>query len=430
MEIIEQANKTFILLILILMSCQAKKEKSNELTYWSSNDNKEIEFVRTSISLWNKDHETKVSFQPVPEGQSSEEVVMAAVVGRTTPDIYANMWQGLVELYSNSGVLIALDTIGDFKEFITKRCGQKVVDEITSSDGHIYQVPWKINPIMTIFNKKLLQSIGYENAPPSYSEFLKAGALFSKDFDGDGYPDQWVGDTEVKNIWHQRLMNFYPLYLGASNGAPLIKDGKAAFNNQHAIGVFAFLQTIYSKGYFANESNSAGSDKFLAGKLATKWTGPWDVSHIEKFKPDGFEYEIASLPVPDNHEGPIYTYGDPKNIVVFNTCENPKEAWQFIRSLIDEEGDVRFFTTTRQLPRRINLLESPLFESFFEEEPKLKKFAEQAKYIYGTDNCEVLIEVLDIISQEYESCVLHSQKTPKQAIEDAERAVNVLLGNF
>ena len=39
----------------------------------------------------------------------------------------------------------------------------------------------------------------------------------------------------------------------------------------------------------------------------------------------------------------------------------------------------------------------------------------------------MLTEVFDIISQEYEACVLYQVKTPEQAIADAEQAVNVLL---
>ena len=35
--------------------------------------------------------------------------------------------------------------------------------------------------------------------------------------------------------------------------------------------------------------------------------------------------------------------------------------------------------------------------------------------------------MLDIISQEYEACVVYGKKTPEKAIADAEAAVNVLL---
>jgi multiple sugar transport system substrate-binding protein len=59
----------------------------------------------------------------------------------------------------------------------------------------------------------------------------------------------------------------------------------------------------------------------------------------------------------------------------------------------------------------------------------LSVFAEQVDYIKGLDNHELIVEVMDIISQEYEACVIYNKKTPEEALEAAEKAVNVLLGN-
>ncbi len=54
-------------------------------------------------------------------------------------------------------------------------------------------------------------------------------------------------------------------------------------------------------------------------------------------------------------------------------------------------------------------------------------FARQIPFLKGVDNCEQIVEVLDIISQEYEACVVYGKKTPEKAVADAEAAVNVLL---
>ena len=98
------------LAITSLLSCNRHEQKENTITLWSSNASQEIVFSEYFVDKWNEEHSQKLMTQPIPEGQSSEEVIMAAVVGRTTPDIYANMWQGLVEMYAKSGVLVPLDT--------------------------------------------------------------------------------------------------------------------------------------------------------------------------------------------------------------------------------------------------------------------------------------------------------------------------------
>ena len=418
-----------IAFFLVFFSCgQSNTNEKNEITFWSSNNAHEIEFTAFHVDNWNISNAIKVDFQPVPEGQSSEEVILASVVGKTTPDIYANMWQGSVEMYAKAGVLIPFDTLQGFMEFINERCTQKTIEEITSSDGHIYQVPWKINPIMNIYNNKLLSEYGLPELPVHYSDYMKAGEIVTKDKDDDGYIDNWIGYTEVKVIWYQRLFNFYPLYLAASGGGSLIENNRAAFNNEYAIGVFTFLQDIYKKQYFSQERLSAGQDRFISEDILTKWTGPWEINHTERFKKrEDFTFGFFPMQVPDEYSGPIFTYSDPKNIVIFNSCNKPNAAWKFIESLITRDGDLKLLEFTGQLPNRKNMQSDPFFQDFFDENPKLKVFAEQANYVRGVDNCEVIVEVFDIISQEYEACVIYNKKTPEKALEDAEKAVNNLL---
>ncbi len=421
----------YLISLILFCACNSSKEqKENTLLFWSSNNRGEIEFSEHFVEQWNAKEETKIKFQPIPEGQSSEEVILASVVGKTTPDIYANMWQGSVEMYAKAGVLIPLDTLEGFTEFIKDRCSKKVVEEITSSDGHIYQIPWKINPIMTIYNKRLTTDFGIPTLPSTYDAYLKAGEMIKADKDKDGYVDQWVGYTAVKVIWFERLMNFYPLYIAASDGGALIKDNKAAFNNKHAIGVFRFLQELYQKEYFSKERLTAGQDRFITEDIFTKWLGPWEIRHVAKFKQrEDFEIGFYPLQVPKTHNGPVYTYSDPKNIVIFNTCKQPQKAWDFVKTLIDKEGDKKLLEITTQLPNRKDLVKDSIFRGYFETHPKMKTFAKQAKYLKGVDNCEVIVEVFDIISQEYEACVIYNQKTPEKAIEDAAKAVDNILKN-
>jgi len=419
----------FSLIISIVISSCKSSGDSDHLLFWSSSNAQEIAYSTNLIDQWNQDHPDKqIKFQPIPEGQSSEEIILASVVGKTTPDIYANMWQGSVEMFANAGVLMPFDTLEGFMEFIRARCSKETIGEITSSDGHIYQVPWKVNPIMTLYNKGLFESVGIDSLPKTYSLYLEAGNKLKKDKDGDGYVDRWVGYTTVKVIWYQRLFNFYPMYLAASDGAPLIKDNKAAFNNPFAIGVFRFLQELYNRDYFSRQRMSASQDPFVMERVATLFTGPWQVPYLNKFKPDHLEFGFYSMLVPDGHEGPVYTSGDPKNIVVFNTCDDPQTAWDFIKTMIDKPGDLSLMELTGQFPQRKNLSTDPYFADFISANPKLEVFAHQVDYIKGVDNHELIVEVFDIISQEYEACVIYNKKTPEKALADAEKAVNVLIG--
>lgn len=418
----------FFFLGVVCSSCSSSANEEQGLSYWASNNLEEIAFTQNAVERWNAAHPGQpVSYQPVPEGQSSEEVILAAVVGKTTPDIYASMWQGDVELYARSGTLIPLDTLDGFLEFLYARCDSNVIREVTSVDGHIYQIPWKINPIMMLYNPAFFEKVGWDSIPATYSEFLAAAEAIKEDTDGDGYVDRWIGSTEVSVIWWQRLFNFYPLYLAASGGRPLVVDDRAAFDNEYAVEVFAFLQKLYANHYFPKEQMKGQSDPFLGEKIAVKFTGPWDIAHAEIFKPEGFRYAFHAMPVPDDLEGPKYTYCDPKSIVIFNTCRQPELAWQFLQQMIDEQGDLKFLKLSGQLPRRKDLLSNPAFVKFFDDHPRLRAFAEQSQYVYGVDSSPVMKEVFDLISQEYEACVVYSKKSPEEAVRDAANAVNLLF---
>jgi len=302
-----------------------------------------------------------------------------------------------------------------------------VLKEITSSDGHIYQVPWKVNPIMTIYNKDLFAANNIHDLPKTYSAYQKAAETFKNNNRNTAIQKRF-GYTAVKVIWYERLFNFYTLYLAASDGAPLIVNNKAAFNNKYAVQVFRFLQSLYTNEYFSRENAAASSDPFVIQTIATKWTGPWEINYLNKIPDRKFAYDYFEPIVPDDHVGPVYTYADPKNIVIFNTCANPQAAWDFIETLSNKAGDLQLLEITGQLPRRKNLEVDNYYTDYFNKNPMMLPFAREIPFAKGIDNSEVIVEVLDIISQEYEACVVYGKKTPEKAIQDAEAAVNLLLG--
>ena len=81
---------------------------------------------------------------------------------------------------------------------------------------------------------------------------------------------------------------------------------------------------------------------------------------------------------------------------------------------------------SQQFPRRKDLLTDSLFIKYIEENPRLEPFAKQAKYTRGIADTPYMKEILALISQEYEACVVYGKKEPRQAVEDAAQAVDLL----
>jgi multiple sugar transport system substrate-binding protein len=411
-----------------LISCARGPFGDGVITYWSANNQYEQNLAKVVVAEWNQLHpDLPVKHQPIPEGQSSEEVILAAVVGDSPPDVYSNMWPGDVELYVNAKTLVPLNDLADFDSVMDSRLKQDILAGARSLDGKIYQIPWKTNPIMMLYNKGVLAENGFANPAKTYSEYLAQAKVLVADLDGDGHTDRYMGIRDIRAIWWQRFFDYYTLYIAATGGKTLMKDGQPIFNNSESVAVFEFLQTLFKNKYFPLEKTTASGEFFLTGKVLTRFTGPWEITHAEKFKPEGFEYDFAPVPVPDGFEGPAYTYGDFKSIVIFRTNNKVETAWQFVKFMISRMNDYRLLTITSQIPIRKGILQDSLYQEYFRENPMMVRFGQQAEYVRGIDANKNMKEIFDAISQEYEACVVYSAKTPEAAIRDAANRVELIL---
>ncbi|MCG2716190.1 MAG: extracellular solute-binding protein [Candidatus Marinimicrobia bacterium] len=419
-------------LLCVFQLCEKKqnggqqKDSKIHITYWCASNQDEIDLAQYLVDQWNAANDSiKVKMQPIPASQSSEEVLLAAIAAGTTPDICSNMWPGAMDDFIASGGLVRLDQFPDFVDCISERVPADLLKTFLAPDGHFYQIPWKTNPIMIVYNKNIFRDAGVDFIPRTYSEYIKAGRKITRDLDGDGNLDVWLSHRDTKPIWWQRFFDYYTFYIAASGGQTLFEGSEIIFNNEASVKVFDFFRQLYKEGLFAKTTFIG--DAFILGKLATQIAGPWHVSHVEKFRPPGFEYGIFPVPVPDDYEGPVYTFGDFKNISIFGTTKHPEATYAFAKYLVTAEADLKLLEFTLQIPIRKDLTENPLFEDFFEENPNLVYFAEQAPYTRGMDGVSDLKEIFDAISQEYEACAIFNRRDPAQAVENAARRAKVIM---
>ena len=326
------------------------------MEFWCSSNPYEIEFARVVVDKWNSARsDIKVKLQPLPASRSTEEALLAAIAARTTPDVCANIYPGVVTQFVAAGGLYRMDSFPDFASFMRERLPDGILEQYRSSDGHYYQAPWKSNPLMLAYNAGMLRAAGVDPASlATYSGFLAAAAKLTRDTNRDGRTDQWMIYLNIEPIWWQRFFDFYTLYAAASGGRTLIESNRAAFNNSAGVAVMQFLSDLFRRGY-APKSAFPG-DVFLQQKVATVITGPFAMPFYESMKPKGFEYDFVPAPAPDGFRSrEVWTYGDPKNIGIFATSKHPKEAWEFVKFVLSEENDALFLEMTSQIPYRRNL---------------------------------------------------------------------------
>jgi len=425
-------NIYFFLLMVFLLSCQADLPKSNgdseiiRLSYWCASNPRETILAKELVEEWNKINDSvQVDLQPIPSSQSSEEVLLAAIAAKTTPDICSNMWPGAMDDFIKSGGLINFDRFPDFREYITGRVPDELLSTFRAPDSHYYQLPWKTNPTMIVYNKGLFRKADVKAPLKTYSDFLAAANKLTIDKNGDGRFDQWMNYRDIKPIWWQRLFDFYPFYIAASGGQTLFNKGKINFNNNYSVQVFEFFSTMYKNKYMP--VTEFQGDHFLSQVLATQITGPYFIQYLKQYKEESLDFGVMPIPVPDTYKGPVYSLGDYKNISIFSTTKYPKQAWAFAKTLISKKADLRLLEIASQIPVRKNLTSDSLYKSYFENNPEMTAFANQAIYTRGVDGVSDLKEILDIISQEYERSVIYQKASAETGIEQASERVRVIM---
>lgn len=423
---------SFLTTILLQCGCGSTKTQSDQnsgkvdLVYWAAPNPEEIELANELVKEWNQSHQNIiVHMQPLPVNLSSEEVLMAAIAAETTPDVCSNIWPGSVPEYARAGALVKLNSFPDFDSLVSARVGRENAQQFQSIDGNFYQIPWKTNPTMMIYNKKLFKQAGIQKPPRTFSEFLSDAPKLTYDSNGGGIVDHWMCYRDVRPLWWQRFFDFFAFYKAASGGKAFTEGGEVVADTQAVLDVLTFFRTCFQKGYFPRTYFSY--DPLMQGVVATEFVGPWTISYIKKSYGGKLDYGIVPIPVPDDHFGPVDTYGDHKCIVIFSTTKHQRESWEFVKFLLSEYADLELLKIASQLPVRTNLLSSGEFSSFFEGNPDMKIFAQEAPYAYEVDQTPDQKEIFDAISQEFEKCSVYNVSAPSKTTRELMKNVKVIL---
>ena len=402
-------------------------ESPIELTYWPAANPVEVDLARRLTDVWNARHpDIQVRVQPIPAGRSSEEVLLAAVVGHATPDICSNVSSGLLARLVRAGAVVRLDALAATAARLGERASEPMLAHLRLPDGGIYAIPWKTNPMMLMYNVDRLAEAGV-TPPGTHSELIEVLRRLARDTDGDGRLDQWGFWARLKTTWFERFYDFYPLYLAASEGRTLVSRGEVVFENEAAVAAIEVLRQAFAENLLPR-SNFDGRDPFMDGTVAMKVVGPWFVKELEELKVPGLRYDVVPIPVPDGSDPEAaYAFADLKNIAVFSTTRHPVAAARFVAYLMSPEADRLLIEEAAQLPYRRALESDGRFAAALARWPTLPAYAARADRGRDIDIDPDIVEIFDILSEAYEAAAIYGRMSPEEAVrEAAEEARGVL----
>ena len=387
----------------------------------------QVALARGLVDDWNRANpDVQVHMQPIPAGRTSEEVLLAAIVARSTPDVCSNISNALLARLHRAGGVIRLDTIPSTAATLADRTTPEMLAPLRLGDGGVYAFPWKVNPMMILYNIGLLAGAGVE-PPRTHSELLAAARKLARDTDGDGRLDRWAMWMPLKMSWHERFYDFYPLYLAASGGRTLVEDGEVELDTPAARATFDLLRAGFAARVFPRANFSDGRDPFLDGTIAMKMIGPWFLVELEELKVPGLDYAAIPVPVPDGGDpDAAYTFADMKSSVIFSTTKHPVEAARFLAYLNSPEADRRLVELTAQLPFRRDLSHDRRFAAAIARWPTLDRFAAKIERSRDLDPHPDIIEVFDILSEAYEASAIYGVEPTADALRRASAEAKVV----
>ncbi|WP_327640531.1 extracellular solute-binding protein [Kribbella sp. NBC_00482] len=388
----------------------AAAQARGPITIWYSNNAEEVAWGKQMVAAWNAEHaDQKVTAQEIPTGKSSEEVIGAAITAGNAPCLIFNTSPASVSQFQKQGGLVPLDA-----SYIEERSGD-LAQQYKSADGKYYQLPWKSNPVMIFYNKKIFAKAGITDPSlKTYDEFLAASrkVVASKAAKFAIYP-------APSNEFYQSWFDFYPLYAAESGGKQLVADGKATFASDEGKKVAQFWRTMYADKLASPEKYTG--DAFVDGTSAMAVVGPWAIATYKG------KVDWGVVPVPTSSgksADEIHTFSDAKNVAMYSACKNRGTATDVLKFATSKEQDGKFLAATGQMPLRKDVAST--YADYFAKNPDYKTFADQASRTVEVPNVPNSITIWQTFRDAYSKSVIFGQEDIGSALDGAAQKVDEL----
>jgi multiple sugar transport system substrate-binding protein len=280
-------------------------------------------------------------------------------------------------------------------------------------------VPALVDNLAVVYNKKMFQAAGVPTptATWSWDDFRSAAAKLT-DASTKTYGWAYVNDGSEDTVWR------YLALLWQAGGDLLNSDNtKPAFDSDAGRTSLQLLQdmSVKDKSVYLDNGNGQYLNLFNSGKVGMLWTGPWDLSSINK----DVDYGVALLPgYKGNHE----TISGPDLWMAFNhSAARTKTTLAFMKWLTSPKVHMQYALATGNLPIRKSETQLPEYQDFLKKYPGNKVFVQNLDNVkHVRPNVASYGEISTAIGQMVQS-VLIGKADPQKALDTAKDSVTSAL---
>lgn len=281
-----------------------------------------------------------------------------------------------------------------------------------------YGLPWYTDARLLLYNKQMFRDAGLdpESPPETWDELVEQAKIITES--GERIFGYGVSGTKTE---HTTLA--YIVFL-ASNGGKLLSDDytRAAFNTPEGLRALEFYTDLAVVHGVSPEAVSYNEDDYrnlmAQGAVAMAVGGPWSFPLIEQANPD-IDYSLSIHPYGSS---PASVFGG-WSLVIPSSSKRADAAWDFARYLTSY--DTWMFWIGEKggpMPVRMDVsADSPVLRD--EKWRNILEVFPNAVYRAPIPEYPQVSEAIQLMIQ----AVLLGDKTPAEAIAEAETEVNAVL---
>ena len=352
--------------------------------------------------------------------------LLKAFAANKAPDIFM-LFGNWLPSYQGKIEPLNLKKDKDLNSLIISQTFPQVVQDDLVNNDFLLGIPLSIDTLALYYNKDIFDYYNIALPPKTWDEVVKLIPKLRKTNSQGQVTRAAIALGTSNNIdWASDILSELMMQLGSSIidktyqkvtfDEPVTQNGLKIIPGEEALKYFTQFANPKSSLYTWNNSFPNAVSAFSQGKTAMIIGYNQAQNAIQKEAP-GLRYGIASFPLLSSNKEKI-NYARTMNLVVFNRSSYLKEAWQFLKYLVQLDNSQYYFLQTKNPPARLDLISLAI------NDPQAGVFASQiltSRDWYQIDSQEISTIFNDMI----ESVVLQNI-LPGQAISTAASRIELL----
>lgn len=325
--------------------------------------------------------------------------IIAAIASQGPDLVYGPSDQ--VGPFEAMGIIQPLETLFD-----TEYLDTFIPKSLTYYKGHLYQIADKIgNHLTLVYNRDKL-----EKGPETDTELIDLGRKLTRDFDGDGRPDQYA------LTWNYTEPFFFIPFMTGFGGWVMTDDGRPTLDSKGTIDGLKFIRDLRDKyQIIPGEADYNIADAlFKDGKSAMIINGDWSWAGYAKA---GINFGVAPLPRITSTNLWCEPMISPKGFSLNANVPSSKRALvvSLLKFLMEPEQQLQTARELKTMPTRKAAAES----DFVHNDDILRNSAIQIAHGRPMPVVPELRAIWDAMRPSYQA-VLGGAKTPEQAAREMQ----------